>query len=113
MTIIMYPPDSYHEQNPGENAATDVLREQAKAIRDAFLYAEVEERRQRSATSRVVTFRIPPELLERFDLITDDAATSRGHLLRQIVAEYICYVDECAVRYRGSMLTTHASKRTL
>ncbi len=111
MTIIIYPPESEQAPDPGAGNVTHVLRQQAKAIREAFQHAEVEERRQRSAKSCVVTFRIPAELIDRFDVITQDAATNRGHLLRQIVAEYICYVDECNVRYRGSLLTAHASKR--
>jgi hypothetical protein len=112
MTIIVYPPECEDAPNPGVREATHALRQQAKAIREAFQHAELEERRQRSAKSRVVTFRIPAEMLDRFDLITQDAATNRGHMLRQIVAEYICYVDECAVRYGGSLLTAHMSKRT-
>jgi hypothetical protein len=54
---------------------------------------------------------MPIDLLARLDAVTDDAATSRGHMLRQIVAEYMCYVEECDIRYNGSLLTAHAAKR--
>ncbi len=63
------------------------------------------------ARNRIITFRMPIELLARLDAVTDDAATSRGHMLRQIVAEYMCYVEECEIRYNGSLLTAHAAKR--
>ena len=72
---------------------------------------QADERRIAAARNRIATFRIPADLLARLDEIADDAATSRGHMLRQIVAEYICYVAECDVRYKGSLLTAHSSKR--
>lgn len=80
-------------------------------IQQALQAARTDDRRISVARNRIATFRIPIDLLARLDDIADDAATSRGHMLRQIVAEYICYVEECDVRYKGSLLTAHASKR--
>jgi hypothetical protein len=81
------------------------------ALRESALRAKEEERFRMSPRSRVITFRMPEDLLARLDAVTDDAATSRGHMLRQIVAEYMCYVEECDIRYKGSLLTAHAAKR--
>ena len=112
MTIFMCPPsDDDDEINPTLYAEKRALRDRMLTVRQALQEAEAEERRLAASRNRVATFRIPTDLLARFDEIASEAATSRGHMLRQVIAEYICYVDECNVRYRGSMLTAHNSKR--
>ena len=96
----------------------DQLAKKRQAIRDCVLsmqqasrQAEEEYRRHVASQSRnrIVSFRVPHELLDRLDAVTADAATSRGHMLRQIVTEYMAYVDECGIRYNGSLLSAHSS----
>jgi hypothetical protein len=106
----MYPPDD-DVFDPISTKTQQSLRESVISIQRSLLEAQAEERRLSASTNRAITFRIPVELLERLDFVADDAATGRSHLLRQIVAEYLCYVSECDIRYKGSMLTAHSSKR--
>jgi hypothetical protein len=91
--------------------ASEALRDCILSIQNSMREAKEQERRILEARNRIITFRMPIDLLERLDAVTDDAATSRGHMLRQIVAEYMCYVEECGIRYNGSLLTAHPSKR--
>ncbi len=110
MTTIMYDHlDEYEEPIPQK--ATQAIREAVLSIHESLREAQEQERRASAARNRIITFRMPVDLLARLDAVTDDAATSRGHMLRQIVAEYMCYVEECDIRYNGSLLTAHAAKR--
>ena len=109
MTIFYPPMDD--EPVPTSHSLRQAVRDSMMSVHAAIKAAESMEHEAASARHRVATFRIPVEQLQRLDEITEDAATTRSYLLRQIVAEYICYVDECKVRYRGSMLTTRVSKR--
>jgi hypothetical protein len=110
MTTIMYDHlDEYEEPIPQK--ATQAIREAVLSIHESLREAQEQERRLSAARNRIITFRMPIDLLARLDAVTDDAATSRGHMLRQIVAEYMCYVEECDIRYNGSLLTAHAAKR--
>jgi hypothetical protein len=110
MTTIMYDHlDEYEEPIPQK--ATQAIREAVLSIHESLREAQEQERRASAARNRIITFRMPIDLLARLDAVTDDAATSRGHMLRQIVAEYMCYVEECDIRYNGSLLTAHAAKR--
>lgn len=110
MTTIMYDHlDEYEEPIP--QRATQAIREAVLSIHESLREAQEQERRASAARNRIITFRMPIDLLARLDAVTDDAATSRGHMLRQIVAEYMCYVEECDIRYNGSLLTAHAAKR--
>jgi hypothetical protein len=109
MTIFYAPIDD--EPVPISQSVRQSIRESMLSIQEVVKAAETMERELTSSRNCVATFRIPVEQLQRLDEITEDAATNRSHLLRQIVAEYICYVDECNVRYRGSLLTSRASER--
>ena len=110
MTTIMYDHlDEYDEPIPQK--ATQAIREAVLSIHESLREAQEQVRRASAARNRIITFRMPVDLLARLDAVTDDAATSRGHMLRQIVAEYMCYVEECDIRYNGSLLTAHAAKR--
>ncbi len=109
---IFYPPMD-NESAPITQSMRQAVLDSMMSIQESVRAAEAMKRDLAESRHRVATFRIPVEQLQRLDEITADAATSRSHLLRQIVAEYICYVDECNVRYRGSLLTAHASKRRL
>jgi hypothetical protein len=110
MTTIMYDHlDEYEEPIPQK--ASQAIREAVLSIHESLREAQEQERRASAARNRIITFRMPIDLLARLDAVTDDAATSRGHMLRQIVAEYMCYVEECDIRYNGSLLTAHAAKR--
>lgn len=110
MTTIMYDHlDEYEEPIPQK--ATQAIRDAVLSIHESLREAQEQERRASAARNRIITFRMPVDLLARLDAVTDDAATSRGHMLRQIVAEYMCYVEECDIRYNGSLLTAHAAKR--
>ena len=112
MTAYMFPPlDDGYEEEPPRSKSSNALRETILALRQSAIDAKEEARRIAEARNRIITFRMPVDLLARLDIVADDAATSRGHMLRQIVAEYMCYVEECDVRYKGSLLTAHPSKR--
>jgi hypothetical protein len=107
MTIFFYPLED--DQPPAAVApARQAVQKSALSIYQAMKAAEAEDRRTASDRTRVTTFRIPVELLCRLDQVANDAATSRGHLLRQIIAEYITYVEEHNIRYKGSLLSSHA-----
>ena len=110
MSIVLYPllDDEFDPFYPQTKPS---LRESVLSIQQSLLDAENEERRRSAAANRAITFRMPVDLLERFDLVAEDAATGRSQLLRQIVAEYLCYVAECDVKYKGSLLTANSSKR--
>ena len=105
MTIIFYPPMD-EELEPVAQNPRQAVRDAVISIQEAFLAAQAQERQLTAARNPVATFRIPVDLLKRLDEIADDAATSRSHLIRQIVAEYISYVDESNVRYKGSLLSS-------
>jgi Ribbon-helix-helix protein, copG family len=107
---IFYPP-SDDEPAPITHSMRQAVLNSMMSIQQSVKATEALQRESAASRHRVATFRIPVEQLQRLDEITADAATSRSHLLRQIVAEYICYVDECSIRYRGSLLTAHSSKR--
>ena len=104
-------PDDSEEEELARLSRSKSLHDCIIALRESALRKQAEEQRRLNPPSRVITFRMPAELLARLDAVTDDAATSRGHMLRQIVAEYMCYVEECDIRYNGSLLTAHAAKR--
>ena len=110
MTIFFFPVDDEPEQ--AMPTATPSVREALRSIQDAVKAAEAQERRAAPVQNRVVTFRIPIDLLNRFDAIgAAGGAASRGHLLRQVIAEYVGYVDECKVRYGRAPLRAHFSQR--
>ena len=111
MTIFY--PAMDDEPVPISHSMRQAMRDSIISVQEAVKAADATERDIATSRSRVATFRMPVEQLQRLDEITKDAVTSRSHLLRQIVAEYICYVDEYNVRYRGSLLTAHASKRAM
>ncbi|MBK7616332.1 MAG: ribbon-helix-helix protein, CopG family [Burkholderiales bacterium] len=110
MTIIFYPAQD-NESEPSASPIRQAVRESVISIHHAAKAADAERRQIAAARTRVTTFRIPVDLLKRLDEIAEDAATNRGHLLRQIIAEYVCYVDEHQVRYKGSLLTAQALLR--
>ena len=114
MTAFMFPPvdDSYEtEPEPAPSKSSDRIRETLLSIQQSMREAKEEERRIAEARNRIITFRVPHDLLHRLDTVAEDAACTRGHMIRQIIAEYMWYVEECDVRFRGSILTVHPSKR--
>ena len=113
MSSYMFPApdDDFIEPTEQESLASRRLRECVLSIQESLRGAKEAEKRIANAKNRIITFRMPIELLSKLDIVAEDAATSRGHMLRQIVAEYMCYVEECDIRYNGSLLTAHPSKR--
>ena len=112
MTTFMFPPldDSYEpEQTPSKSS--ERLREVVLSIQESLRDAKEKARQIAEARNRIITFRVPHDLLHQLDTVAEDAACTRGHMIRQIIAEYLWYVEECDVRFRGSMLTAHPSKR--
>lgn len=101
-------PDEFYED---QRLADRRRREVIASVQESMRLAVEEQQRRQNSRNRIITFRIPVELLARLDAVTDDAATSRGHMLRQIIAEYMCYIEDCDIRYNGSLLTAHPSKR--
>lgn len=103
--------DSISAEEEQRRQQRQAIRDRVLSIQEATRQAEEEYRRHVASQSRnrIVTFRVPHELLDRLDAVTADAATSRGHMLRQIVTEYMAYVDECGIRYNGSLLSAHSS----
>lgn len=112
MTTFMFPPvDDCFEPEPAPSKASERIRETLLSIQQSMREAKDEERRIAEVRNRIITFRVPHDLLARLDTVAEDAACTRGHMIRQIIAEYMWYVEECDVRFRGSMLTAHSSKR--
>lgn len=107
MTIFFYPPE---DDQPAqvEKPTRFARRESVLSTYEAKRASQAAESWNAAARTRVATFRIPVDLLKRLDRISEDAATSRGHLLRQLIAEYVGYVEEHNVRYNGSLLSSHA-----
>jgi hypothetical protein len=100
------PPDN----TPGLSAEAAryqrILLEKARRI-DESARKEREEEARRAAMpkSRVVTLRMPIDLIEGLDHVAADAATNRGHLLRQIASDYLNYVRANGIVYRGSLMS--------
>jgi predicted DNA-binding protein len=111
MTTIMYDPLDAYEDEPIPQTANQSLRDAVLSIQESLREAHDLHRQLSASRNRVITFRIPVELLARLDAVTEDAATSRGHMLRQIVADYMSYVEDCDIRYNGSLLSIHSSKK--
>lgn len=112
MTTFMFPPmDDGYEPEPAPTKPFERIRDTLLSIQQSMREAKDEERRIAEARNRIITFRMPHDLLHRLDTVAEDAACTRGHMIRQIIAEYMWYVEECEVRFRGSMLTAHTSKR--
>ena len=110
MTIFAFDPPTDEPEQPIP-AASKAIHDTLLALRRSHFEAKEQLRRREEARNRVITFRVPVELLARLDAVAVDAACTRGHLIRQIIAEYMWYVEECNVRYRGSLLTAHSTKR--
>jgi len=110
MTIFAFDPPVDEPEQPMP-AASKAIHDTLIALRQSAIEAREQLRRREETRNRVITFRIPVELLSRLDDVAVDAACTRGHLIRQIIAEYMWYVEECNVRYRGSLLTAHSTKR--
>lgn len=84
--------------------AKQQLRDLARSVQDSIRQGIQSERQDSEQRNRVVTCRFPKEQLARLDEVVADAATSRGHLIRQIVASYLSYIDDCHISYKGSMI---------
>jgi len=110
MTIFAFDPPSDEPEQPIPEISK-AIHEALTALRRSAQEAKEQSRRRDETRNRVITFRIPKELLTRLDEVAIDASCTRGHLIRQIIAEYMWYVEECNVRYRGSLLTAHSTKR--
>lgn len=83
-----------------------ILLEKARRIQEANrLEKEEEARRAALPKSRIITVRMPTDLVERLDFVAASAATNRGHLLRQIASDYLNYVQENGIVFRGSLLS--------
>jgi len=112
MTTFMFPPmDDGYEPELAPTKPSERIRDTLLSIQQSMREAKDEERRIAEARNRIITFRMPHDLLHRLDTVAEDAACTRGHMIRQIIAEYMWYVEEFDVRFRGSMLTAHTSKR--
>jgi predicted DNA binding CopG/RHH family protein len=78
----------------------------AASVRDKLRRdREERERLEARPKSRVITLRMPTELVERLDQVAAEAGTNRGHLLRQISSDFLNYVWANGIQYRGSLLS--------
>ena len=112
MSSYMFPLiEDHYEPEPPRTESRNAIHETILALRQSAIEAKEEARRIAEVHNRIITFRVPHDLLHRLDTVAEDAACTRGHMIRQIIAEYMWYVEECDVRFRGSMLTAHPSKR--
>lgn len=110
MTIFFFPLDD--ESALVAPPPSQSVQEALISIQSAVKAAEAQERPAAAVRNHIVTFRIPLDLLARLDAIgAAGGAASRGHLLRQVIAEYVGYVDECKVRYGRAPLRAHFSQR--
>jgi len=110
VTIFFFPLDDESELVAPPPSQT--VQEALLSIQNAVKTAEAQERPAAVVRNHIVTFRIPVDLLARFDAIgATGGASSRGHLLRQVIAEYISYVEECNVRYGRSPLRAQFSQQ--
>lgn len=80
------------------------LRKCVLSIQESFKAAKEEDKRQSEKWNQIITFRMPNEMLNRLDTVAADAATTRGFLIRQIIATYLSYVAEHSVTYNGSLI---------
>jgi hypothetical protein len=90
------------EQSRYEKAQMDKIQ---RMQLEARLERQEEELRAARNKSRVVTLRMPVTLIEGLDIVASDAATNRGHLLRQIAADYLNYIRQSGIAYQGSLLS--------
>ena len=51
------------------------------------LLREEEEQMVEFSRNRIITSRVPHELLNRLDTVAEDEACTRGHMIRQIIAD--------------------------
>lgn len=91
--------DSYEKDQAKER-----LRECVMSVQESLRDAKEQERLISAQRNRIITFRFPKDQLDRLDAVASDAATSRGHMLRQIIATYLCYIDENDITYNGSLI---------
>jgi hypothetical protein len=108
MTFICPQPDfdplEMYETYEEKLRARERLRETVRSVQESLLEAQKLQRRNVCQRNRIITFRLPNEQLVRLDTVASDAATTRGHLLRQIIATYLSYVDDCEIKYNGSLI---------
>jgi hypothetical protein len=104
--IFDTPPDDTPELSAETSKYHRMLLEKARRL-DESARQEREEEARRAAMprNRVVTLRMPIDLIEELDHVAADAATNRGHLMRQIASDFLNYVRANGIVYRGSLMS--------
>jgi len=92
-------------QRAEENAYRRRLQEIADSLREgARQMKEEEERRAALPQERLISLKMPAAMLERLDLIAQDADISRSQLIRQIASDFLNYVWANGIKFRGSLM---------
>ena len=104
-------PDGLIQLTPQQEIYQRILLDKARRLDESARLERLEEERKAlQSTNHVVTFRMPVQLLERFDLVAGQAATSRGHLLRQITADFLNHLHEQGTQYNGTLISTRKGR---
>ena len=90
------------EQERQQQALLQKVRNLQESAR---LEREEEARIAALPKSRVITIRMPTSLVKQLDMVADSAATNRGHLLRQITADYLNHLRANGIVFRGTLLS--------
>lgn len=91
--------DSYEKAHSRQQ-----LRESVIAIQESIRAAKEQERLLSAQWNRSISFRLPKDQLDRLDAVAADAATTRGQMIRQIIAAYLSYINDCGISYKGSLI---------
>lgn len=99
------PPDFEPDRSPERMRQADALLAKIRRVEEAArLEQEEEARRASQPKSRVVTLRMPIEQIEALDQVAVASGINRGLLLRQLAADFINYIKENGIEFRGSLL---------
>ena len=78
MTTFMFPPmDDGYEPEPAPSKSSERIREVVLSIQESLREAKEAERRIAEARNRIITFRVPHDLLARLDAV---AEIGRAHV---------------------------------
>jgi hypothetical protein len=104
MTFIC-PPVDYDSPAPHEeNLSRERLRACVISVQESMRAARELERQMADQRNRSISFRLQKDRLDRLDAVAESAATTRGQMIRQIIAAYLSYIDEHEISYKGSLI---------
>lgn len=96
-----------YEQRLQQEALLQKARNLDEQIR---LEREEDERKAKLPQSRAISIRMENQLINQIDFLATQAGTNRGHLIRQIVIDYLNYLKTNEIFFAGSLLSLNNKK---